>query len=253
MMQRFDSDTDSALLNSDSEAEDRASAAQSPLNLELVTALCWLYCEQHMFLNVDKLMSSVALLLPAGTSLNLELRCLHAVSLLHLGFTQRATIQLSRLLDVNFYEHPDFLPLLLLTANAYLQTSLPQSALSAYRLLLPHAPYTDDTSVWLQMAACLRGVGTTEEEWGEAKELYERVLTIDEGNTEARIGLAELERERGEEKEEEEEEKADKTASPREPREKRPRRRAAPSEPGVERPLPELPEEDIHCYTSAAD
>ena len=243
----FDSDTDSAFFDSDSEAEDRASVAQSPLNLELVTALCWLYNEQHLYTKVDALMESIALLLPAGTSLNLELRCLHAVSLLLLGHTQRATIQLNRLLDVNFTEHPDFLPLLLLTANAYRQSLLPQSALSAYRLLVPHAPYEDDPAVWVQMAACLRGVGTTEEEWSEAKELYERVLEVDEGNTEARIGLAALERERGEEKEEEEEkeEKADRAAPVREHKEKRPRRRATPAEPGVERPLPTLPEEDI--------
>ena len=238
----FDSDTDSAYLDSDSDAEDHMSSAQSPLNLELVASLCWLYCGQHLYFKVNELVTSVALLLPAGTSLSLELRCLHAVSWLHLGHTQRATYQLNRLLDVNFNEHPDFLPLLLLTANAYQQASLPQSALSAYRLLLAHEPYTDDPAVWLQMAACLCSVGTTEEEWGEAKELYERVLAINEGNTEARVGLAALERERGEEKEEEE--KADKAASIRE-REKRPKRRPAPAEPGVERPLPELPEEDI--------
>ena len=247
----YDSDTDSAFLDSDSEDDGGGSAAHSPLNLELVTAVCWMYCGQHMYHKVNDLMATVALLLPAGTSLSLELRCLHAVCLLHLGYTQRAVIQLNRLLDVNFNDHPNFLPLLLLTANAYHQTSMPQSALAAYRVLLPHAPYTDDPAVWLQMAACLRSMGTTEEEWEEAKELYQRVLGRDEGNAEARIGLAALERESGEdeqeqrqEEEEEEEEKEEKAAAA--VREKRPKRaRPVPAELAVERPLPQLPEQDI--------
>ena len=242
----FDSDTDSAYFDSDSDAEDGASAAQPPLNLELVTELCWLYSRQHLYHKVEALMESIASLLPTGTSLSLELRCLHAVSLLLLGQTQRATIQLNRLLDVNFHEHPNFLPLLELTADAYRRSSLPQTALSAYRLLSLHAPYTDDTAVWVQMAACLRSVGTTEEEWREAKELYERALAVDEGNAEARIGLRALRRETEEEKEEEEEEqKAERAAPSKEGRERKPRRRPAPAEPVVERPLPELPEEDI--------
>ena len=243
----FDSDTDSAFFDSDSETEDPLSAAPSPLNLDLITSLCWLYIGQHMYNQVDVLMRSIALLLPAGTSLSLELRCLHAVSLLFSGHTQRATTQLNRLLDVNFYEHPEFLPLLQLTANAYKQSELYLFAVSAYRLLLPHAPYTDDPAVWLQMAACLCHVDTTEGESQEAKELYARVLTVDEGNAEARIGLAALEQRNKEETAEDEQKAKDKAAAIKDndQKDKRPRRRAAPAEPGVERPLPELPEEDI--------
>ena len=167
-------------------------------SLSLITSLCELYVTHHLHEKTIALVNSLSPLLPASTArdLPLSLSTLYAISLLHTGQTQRAMYFINRLLDVDFASQPSLLPYLSLTADHYRITHHPQQALAAYRTLSAHPPHDTSPSVWLHTAACLKAVGTSEEEREEAVDLYRRVLQVEEGNAEARIGIAEMEREK---------------------------------------------------------
>ena len=238
----FLSASESELEDEDGEDEDEERSAQAP-SLSLITSLCELYVRHHLHDKVIGLVNSLSPLLPPSTAHNLplSLSTLFAIALMHTGApTQRTSLFLNRLLDVDFHAQPNLLPYLLLTADHYRLTAQPEQALNAYRMLVQHDEYAGNAQVWLHTAACLKAVGTTEEERAEALQLYERVLAQDEGNAEARIGIAELDKERAREEEKDADSQQPVPALARvveeKEKEKRPRRK-----PPAERPPPERP------------
>lgn len=186
----------------------KGEAQHEPLDLNLVNVLCELYLlqQQHQLLiNTIKFLDSLPLSLRSSegaegaggaeaAQLPIDLTVKYGLAHLHLGRKDQAEVLFSCLYDLPVEEYGD---LYFDVAEAYVACNVLDRALDIYDTL--SGPNFDQSALWIRQAGCLRQVGQTKNDLLRCISLYERVLEAEPDHVDARIALAELYREVGDE------------------------------------------------------